>query len=65
MLERELQGKIAGLPTLADEASEEQDGNYSNKLYSSGSEKEQEKHEKVRENYGSPIKKQGSIIEIY
>ena len=50
-----------------DEAEDHEEDNFSNKLYSSGEEKgsPEVKPPRQRQNYGSPIKKQGSIIEIY
>jgi len=48
-----------------EETEDPEEDNLSNKLYSSGEGSPEVKPEKQRENYGSPIKRQGSIIEIY
>jgi len=49
-----------------EETEDQEEDNFSNKLYSSGEGSPEAKPPAYqRENYGSPIKRQGSIIEIY
>jgi hypothetical protein len=65
VLEHELKRKIETLGNIEETEGPEED-NFSNKLYSSGDGSPKVKPAvEQRENYGSPIKRQGSIIEIY
>ena len=64
MLEHDLNKRIATMGSVEETEDPEED-DFSNKLYSSGEGSPEAKPAQQRENYGSPIKRQGSIIEIY